>query len=338
MKTSLIALVMTVAVAVYAGEWTEVGKIAPSNPNYKPVICVDRSNGDLYLSSGSEITISRDQGTTWTSAVKWEKGRHYNSNAFDWDWRPGRVALFPIMSKSAQMTVDGGKTWTEIKRPKHDGWTYGAVDWSADTPTRFLGKEHHSANLWFSKDGGENWEKLPIAGYFGLGFSPKGAILVGTIKGKKAVIPADGKPGIYRSEDDGRTWTLIHEAELYGKVKPRCFDGKVYWATPGGLLVSADDGKTWSLMPDSPQEIAWGPFFGKSADEIVVVGSAGIQKTTDGGKTWALIVAKDAMPAEMKKYKNAVEWDFAWDPLHDVYYGTTGAAGTVMKLTAGGAK
>ena len=200
--------------------WTELPKRRFN------AIWVSRESGDLYISNGRTVQVTRDAGQTWEEPLApGKKGRHWNSISFDGDWKGGRVAISSVDNPVGHLTLDAGKTWQSFAKPvppqvkKHDGWTYGHVDWSAAEPTRLFGKEHHSGSFWFSGDAGKTWSELKgVGGYFGFGIGADGALLCSTAEGNNPVIPGEGKHGIYRSADDGQTWHLVFEGEFNQKV------------------------------------------------------------------------------------------------------------------------
>lgn len=343
-KSTLLAVTMLlalglVACATHAQEQAETKETAMDNGWTQldrrgfNSICCDRATGDLYISNGKVVNITRDGGATWEEPVeRAAKGRHYNSTGWDSDWRGGRLALFPIDNPVGWMTLDGGKTWTTFAKPtppqvgKHDGWTYGAVHWADDKPTRLFGKEHHTTNLWLSTDAGVTWSKIDgIGGYFGIGFGTDGALLVGATIDKRTRLPVGAeKGGVYRSADDGKTWELVFEAELGQKVKPRTFEDTVYWPTLQGLAVSKDGGTTWAMMDGSPKACSWGPIFGETGDDMIVVNQEGVHKTTDGGETWTQILTREQLPKPVKdgNYKEIMP-NFAWDWKTNTLYATS---------------
>jgi photosystem II stability/assembly factor-like uncharacterized protein len=295
-------------------------------------IWVARDSGDIFSSNGKTIHISRDAGMTWSEPVTPSKmGRHWNSISFDGAWQGRGLALFPIENPYSWLTLDGGKTWRTFRKPvspqvkNHHGWTFGQVDWSAEEPERFFCKEHDSNDYWFSGDGGATWSRLEgFGGYFGMGIGADGALLFSTSEGKNPTIPGDCEHGIYRSEDDGRTWQCVFEGVFRQKVRAHRIDRVLYWPAKEGLAVSRDGGRSWSVMDGSPKDAVFGPFFGETDQEMLLVSEEGLLRTGDHGVTWTRLLAKTELPGPIR-YSNFGELKpcFAWDWRRDVVYATT---------------
>ena len=123
--------------------------------------------------------------------------------------------------------------------------------------------------------------------------------------------------GLYRTEDDGITWTSLFDQESSFGIGAIAVskDGKTIWVGTGeansqrtsyagtGIFKSTDEGKTWQNMglleshhiskvvidPKNPNIVyaaALGHLYSQNEER-------GVYKTTDGGKTWDLILKVD---------------------------------------------
>jgi hypothetical protein len=119
-------------------------------------------------------------------------------------------------------------------------------------------------------------------------------------------------PSVFRSEDDGATWTQSSAGMTYGDEDPKITtvwnvtpsaDGRTLYAgvEPAGLFRSDDRGETWTHVAglrEHPSRRDWQPGAGGlilhsialdrgDPDHLWVgISSVGTFETTDGGKTW----------------------------------------------------
>ncbi|HLJ54353.1 MAG TPA: hypothetical protein VKT77_04885, partial [Chthonomonadaceae bacterium] len=294
---------------------TDAGK-KPSWPGGTAGVAVDRRgvvrlivpDQGIWTSTNGGVTFARD-----TAGVI--GGRCETGYAINLDPAGGRLACFMLDGRSG-MTLDGGRTWQPFE-PHGRGWDYGAVDWSVPRPQSLLAVHHESGGeLHASADGGKSWKLL------GEDFTAVG------IFDFTAFVASRGD-GILRSTDGGATWSRVSDRTPTGRVL--CvFKGVGYWVSKEGLLVSRDRGQTWQAQ-GGPIEAAWGPFFGRTERQIVVVARrdhvAGLWRSEDGGATWTLAAPFPTWPKESPPdWTPAKQWaagwftNFGWDPASDAYY------------------
>ncbi|MGB7285129.1 MAG: hypothetical protein WBE13_22915 [Candidatus Acidiferrum sp.] len=230
-------------------------------------------------------------------------------------WR-GNIAYGDGMYKS----LDGGKTWTHIGlvdsrhiarilvNPTNPDIVYVAAMGHAFAPNEMRG-------VFKSSDGGKTWQKVLYkdekTGAIDLSFDPSNphvlfaALYEAQRYPWKAVSGGPGS-GLYKSSDDGTTWTHLEGHGLPSGVLGRIGvsvsggDGnRVYAiieAEKGGVYRSDDAGETWQLInPDHRfTQRAW--YFHhifadpKSVDTVYVLNTA-VYRSTDGGHTFNFVRA-----------------------------------------------
>ncbi len=280
-------------------------------------VCVDRTTGAVYMIVPDQgIWKSSDRGLTFQRMDGGALGGRCETGfALNPDPAGKRLAAFMLDGQAVVMS-EAGKTWKPIQQQGR-GWDYGAADWSAVEPQTLLAVHHETgADLRLSRDGGKSWSVIGTD-YSGLG-----------VFDDHTFVATKGK-GILRSTDSGATWTTVSDLTPSGRVV--CvLEGKGYWLSRDGLLVSNDKGKTWSHL-GSAIEATWGPFFGKSTKQIAVVGRVnqipGIYRSDDSGATWKFAAPfptfdKESIPDWTPGKQWAAGWFccFGWDPIGNIFY------------------
>jgi photosystem II stability/assembly factor-like uncharacterized protein len=338
--TALLALLSAVS-AVQGGDWTCISEgLFETIPDYADgknhfvrrcgSLLTNPVTGDLFVLVSPRYGVWRsgDRGETWTRAdANVVSGRTWGGDGCQFDpTDPNRMAFFTIVGAGAQpvagMSLDGGKTWTAIHKPRgrrHDGWTAAQIDWTANRPSVIYGKEHHSERLWLSKDLGKSWTlATPEGGSYKVGMIADDVLLAGVGKG------AD--PPIRRSTDEGKTWAQVHPPVFLCQRRPHVYGDRAYWATFNRILATADKGKTWKptapIVPDLPEDDksrTWGPYFGRSEKEMLAgVNGHGFYRSLDGGATWTKLADWIETGKDFDKPREA--FSIGWVPTQRLIY------------------
>jgi|GEM_PF-1397159 len=195
-------------------------------------------NSNLILVGGSNLYVSSDGGSTWTTKSNvnsvWSVAFGSNQNvAFASTWGYG---IFK--------STDGGATWVS----KNNGITNGVVKSIAVSPADDSIVYACAENgFCISTDGGENWMYLMT----GINAS---AVLVKPSDPQTIYLGTWGS-GVYKTTDGGMTWnkltvsTVPDYLSCYGFAVDPVNNDIVYVVyQEGGVLVSFDGGANWSWM------------------------------------------------------------------------------------------
>lgn len=298
--------------------------------------------GGRHMGYGDGIYKSEDGGKSWKNMGLKESEHlskiiiHPTNSNIIWVASQG-----PLWSKGGQRgvykSIDGGNTW---KRTLGDNAWVGATDMLVDprnpntiyaatwqrhrTVAGYMGGGPGTA-IYKSIDGGDTWNRLsnglPTSnmGKIGLAISPQKPDVI------YAAIELDRrKGGVYRSENQGGSWTKMSDAvaggtgphyyqELY--ASPHKFD-ELYLAN-NYMLVSSDGGKTFTQMNEEEKHVDnHAVAFKKDDPNYILVGcDGGLYESFDKTKNWKYI---HNLPIT-QFYKIAVDDAL---PYYNVYGGT----------------
>ncbi|MFC2165734.1 hypothetical protein ACFLT2_12170, partial [Acidobacteriota bacterium] len=205
------------------------------------------------------------------------------------------------------VTKDGGETWTKSLYINEDT---GVVDVAIEENGRilyaaayqrrrkaygFIGGGPHSG-LYRSLDEGKTWERLEK----GLPKGDMGRIGIDIAKSHPNIvyttIEHDKKPGVYKSEDRGQSWShmndLIRYPVYYQQIRVDPKNPNKVWLLYQPLYVSIDGGKTFTKegtaeRVHSDHHALW--INPHEPDHLLLGGDGGFYMSYNGGKTWAFI-------------------------------------------------
>ena len=96
---------------------------------------------------------------------------------------------------------------------------------------------------------------------------------------------------------------------------------KTYWTTSEGVVVT-ENGKDWTRVGAALEQATFGPYFGTTEAEMMVVTDKGFFVTRDGAKTWKHVAPFFGVPDGISKKfeKTGGFCYFGWDPVGNTLY------------------
>ena len=283
--------------------------------------------------SGAKGTVLRtlDGGATWTLVpVPGEEATDFRDiEAFGPD-----EAVVMAIARPAKIfrTRDGGKTWTRTYYDDAPGIFLDGLAFFDERNGLAVGDPMDGRFfLIATADGGSTWAPLPpgarpAAREGEAAFAASGTGLA--VQGEDRVWLTTGGSvsRVWRSEDRGAHWEVVHSALLEGIASAGGFsvafvdgrrgiivggDYRAEEASVGNVAVTGDGGRAWLAVGDRPpggfrEAVAFVP--GARPPIAVTVGPSGSDLSLDLGKTWAPI----AGPAGFHSLSFAKKGRAAW--------------------------
>jgi photosystem II stability/assembly factor-like uncharacterized protein len=255
--------------------------VAPSNPAIVYVGTGDVDNVGGSVNEGDGVYRSTDAGRTWRH-LGLDDTHHIGAVWVD-PHNPDIVLVAALghtyaanPERGVYRSTDGGRTWSKVL---YEGPSVGAISLAADpgNPRElFAGLEWHAP-----LPGGRGRDR----GGFGRGRGAPQPPLPGT--------------GIYKSTDEGATWTPVRGHGLpevsLGRiglaVAAHTGGRRVYAITTAGLYRSDDAGASWRRMAANDRRIMGSGYFSEvyvspANPDVVYVMQTCAYRSTDGGATF----------------------------------------------------
>jgi BNR/Asp-box repeat len=188
-------------------------------------------------------------------------------------------------------SADGGKTWEPLVELR-TGEFYSTVLVDPREPQRIYAGSNEG-NVYRSIDGGAHWSKTGSV-------SPSCSPSFAAGSGAQTVLAACGST-LLRSPDGGGTWTALPAPFTQATKLTPGTPGTVLAYGPSGVFRSANDGDSWTPIATAPAACSTilAVRMDPSNANVLVAGTGslgaggsvcgGVFRSTDGGRTWGAI-------------------------------------------------
>ena len=261
---------------------------------------------EAYREAAEQTGPPTPGGPQWRSLGPWTipNGQTYGSSRVDVSGRVSALAVHPANPARVLCGAANGGVWESFDRGA--SWA-PRTDYQATLTVGALAYDARHPDVVYCGTGEGNW------------WSFLGA-------------------GILRSTDGGTTWAPFVTAPFMGLG---FFDLKVdagnsarlVACTDGGLYVSTDTGATWTQRrPNRTWSVAMGRSGTKRALEILVGGTDGVKRSTNGGSSWNNVALPGA-PAAFDRLAVAIAPS---NPAVAYAWGASGATAYLWRRSTAG--
>jgi len=265
--------------------WTAIGTLPDGQEvgGISALAVAGTRPGFLYVLIRGRLYRSEDGGLTWSGGAP----SGYAGLAVD----PVDPRTVYASGSTVFVSHDGGETATELPRPPSRGPFEGFFSLLAVSPAApgTLYTAAYQEGVAVSRDAGEHWTlseqhglsaSLPSVFFLDFYAAPSGRLYHQAIRG------GAGGGVFLRSLDRGRSWSPmapVPSLTPYDLTEEAGAPDSLWAATGERLYHSTDGGASWKP--------AWfGSYVASPSPGVVIAGGCGIQRSTDGGRTWAQAV------------------------------------------------
>jgi photosystem II stability/assembly factor-like uncharacterized protein len=245
-------------------------ELCRSNVSGYPVSFMFAGNQDTYVGCTEGVLKSTDDGSTWSSSLALSDPEDYVAQVL---FAPDS-AMFAVTLKTIFRSTDSGHSWDRTGAPP------GAM---AIAPNNTITIASSSSFL-ESLDGCRTWRKVgniqnpPYVPQ--LFYSSRGSLFYWSLT----------DTGVVRSEDYGRTWSLVMGLPFRGiSMISESDSGWLYAASENGVFRSTDQGNRWTSMNNGLVPVMVSSL-ATDAEARVFAGTVGrgIYMSTDCGEEWEI--------------------------------------------------
>ena len=284
--------------------------VAPSDPNVVYIGMGEHPVRGVATSHGDGIYKSTDAGRTWkhiglskTRAIARIRIHPTNENLV---YIAAQGAPFgPTKDRGVYRTKDGGKAWELVLGGLNENSGCSELAMDPSNPRILYAAfwdhirhpwEVHSggpgSGIWKSSDGGDTWEAIMTGLPKTLG--KIGVDVSATADRLYAIVEADPDGGVYRSDNAGKSWTLVNSTwalktrswyymEIFADPK----NADVVWVLNAGIHKSIDGGKTFTeyRAPHGDHHDLW--INPTNPNILINANDGGANISFNGGVTWS---------------------------------------------------
>ncbi|MDQ7054170.1 MAG: YCF48-related protein [candidate division KSB1 bacterium] len=261
--------------------------------NTKTARLVPHPDGAFFALTPKTLYRSTDDGYTWQVIRNAELFQTMEELAIDPQNGDIFVASLRLFDGVISQSTDNGQTWQKFANEELDKiWGIHDLAVSPTSGALFLASER--AGVFRSDDRGKSWQPvnsgLSATEIMAVAVHPEGDVFIAT--GKDSSFSVLDRY-VYRSSNEGETWTRVHINSVEATSFVFTPWGDIFAGLAGnGILRSSNGGQSWQTMNNGLRSLYVFDMSVKDEDRIyAVTHCAGVFISHDRGVTWEPINA-----------------------------------------------
>ncbi len=276
MKKNNLLFIVVMVVSVFSNSLTKAQWVQTNGPCGGNINALIFNGTNLFAGTGSGISLSTDNGSSWASVNSGLNNLSIFSLAVS------GTNIFAGTYEAVFLSTNNGSSWTSVS----NGLTLLDIMYvqalAVSGNNVFAGTQF--GGLFRSTNNGTNWTKIGLGALYA-------NVTSLAVKGDKLFVGTG--EGIYLTTDNGTTWASVNPNLTYPpSVYSIAVSGENLFAgTSNGLFLTTNNGEAWTQLSSGLPANSPVDHIVVDGTNIIACSENGIYHSTDNGYNWSFFIS-----------------------------------------------